>query len=117
MFYVWSLIGLMFHRTSVSSQHPPHPLRQFQRVRHDDERHAFLAVQLHEQLAERGGGGVVERAGGFVGEQELRLVDQRANDGHALAFAAAQLAGAMVQSFAEANAFEQTRRRGLRRIR
>ena len=82
-------------------------MRQIHRVRHDDQRHAFFAVQLHEQLAERSGGGVIERAGGFVGEQELRLVDERADDGHALAFAAAELAGPMVQAFAQADAFEQ----------
>ena len=50
---------------------------------------------------------MIQRAGGFVGEQELRLVDERAHDRHALAFAAAQLAGAMMQALAKPDALEQ----------
>ena len=76
-------------------------------MRHDDECHALLAVQLDEQLAERRGGGLIQRAGGFVGEQELRLVDERAHHRHPLPFAPAELAGAMVQAVAQTHAFEQ----------
>jgi hypothetical protein len=61
----------------------------------------FLAVQLNQQLSERGGGGLIQRAGGFVREQQLRAIDERADDGGALAFPAGKLAGAMVQAFAE----------------
>ena len=88
-------------------QHAAHALGQFAAVRHDDERDAFLAVQFDEQLTEVLGAGVVERAGRFVGEQKLRLVDERADDGDALAFAAGKLTGEMVQSFREADAFEE----------
>ena len=77
-------------------------------MRHDDERYAFFLVQLHEQLAERDGGGMIERTGGFIGEEELRLIDERADDGNALTFPTAELAGAMVQSLTEADAFEQS---------
>jgi len=34
--------------------------------------HPFFAVQLDQKLAQRSRGGVIERAGGFVGEQKLR---------------------------------------------
>ena len=59
---------------------------------------------------------MVERTGGFVGEQKLRLVDERADDGHALAFAAGELAGAMVEPLAQADAFQEALR-GRGRIR
>ena len=76
----------------------------------------LLPVQLHEQLAERCGRGVVEGAGGFVGEQQLRLVDERADDGHALTFATTELSGTMMQSFREADAFEQPFSAGFGRL-
>ena len=88
-------------------EHPPHALREFAAVRHHNERHAFFAIQFDEQLAEVVGAGVIERAGGFVGEEELRLVDERADDGDALAFAAGELAGEMMQPFRETDALEQ----------
>jgi len=88
-------------------QHPPHPLRQIQRVSRDDERHAFLAVQLDEKLTQRRRAGVIERAGRFVGEQERRLVDKRPNDRYALAFAAGELTGAMIEPLTKADAVEQ----------
>ena len=52
-------------------------------------------------------GRVVQRAGGFVGQQQLRPVDERADDRHALAFAAAELPRTMVEAFAKADAFQQ----------
>jgi hypothetical protein len=55
---------------------------------------------------------VIERASGFVREQELRTIDERADDGGALTFATAELAGAMVQSFAKPDAFEQAQGAG-----
>ena len=63
---------------------------------HDDQGHAFLLVQLDEQLTERSRGGVVESAGRFIGEQELRTIDECADDSSALTFAATELARAMV---------------------
>ena len=51
-------------------------------MRHDDERHAFLPIQFDQrQLSQCGGGSVIERASGFIGEQELRTIDERADDG------------------------------------
>ena len=74
----------------------------------DDERHAFFAVEFDEELAELLGGGVVERAGWLIGEKEPGLVDQGADDGDALAFAARKFAGTMIYAFGQADAFEKT---------
>ena len=46
----------------------------------------------------------VERAGGLVGEQDARVVHQRAAEGGALAFAAGELLDATVEAMAEAGA-------------
>ena len=114
LFEGWSLVLLWclvlgtwcFAKFSVAQlEHAPHSLRQFHRVRDDNQRHAFFAVQFDEQFAELLRGGVVERTGRFVGEQELRLVDERADDGDALALAAGKLAGAMLHPLTEADAF------------
>jgi hypothetical protein len=48
-----------------------------------------------------------EGAGGFVGEEEFGLVDKGADDGDALAFAAGELAGAVFEAGAEADAIEE----------
>ena len=72
-----------------------HSVGEFFGVGDGDESDVFLGVQFHEQLAELVGGGLVECAGGFIGEQELGLVDERTHHGHALAFAAGELAGPM----------------------
>ena len=75
----------------------------------DDERDAFFMIQIYQQLAELLGGSVVERTSGFIGQQELGLVDERADDGGALAFAAGELAGAMGRAFEETHALEKAR--------
>jgi hypothetical protein len=50
----------------------------------DDGDGAALPVELAEQFEDRFAGGGVEVAGGFVGEEDGRVVDQRAGDGGAL---------------------------------
>ena len=79
-------------------------------MRHNDERHAFLAVQFDEKLTQRSRRRVVERASRLVGKKKVGMVDESAHDSHALAFAAAQLARAMMQSLGKADAFEKTGR-------
>ena len=49
-------------------------------------------------MAQLTGRSLIERAGGFVGEQELWLVNERADNGHALTFPAGELAGAVRHS-------------------
>ena len=57
-----------------------------------DEDHGDAAcVQLLEQCDDLLGGTAVERAGRLVGEEDMRVVDERARDRHALLLAAGQL--------------------------
>ena len=46
----------------------------------------------------------IEIAGGFVGQDDLRLIDQSARNGHALLLAAGELGREMCHSFAHAHA-------------
>ena len=64
-------------------------------VRDDDQRDA-AGVESFEQAHDFVAGGAVEVAGGFVGEDQRRLHDGGARDGHALALAAGQLVGAVI---------------------
>src|SRR5688572_27653375 len=50
---------------------------------------------------------MIECARGFVGQQQLRLINESTDHGHALSLATAKLSGAMMQTGAESNAFEQ----------
>ena len=60
-------------------------------VGHDDEAGLALAIQLQHQREHLLGVAAIEIAGGLVGEHELRLRDQRARHGGALALAAREL--------------------------
>ncbi len=63
--------------------------------------------ELGEQLHDLGAAPAVERAGGLIGEDDATAVHQRARDRHALLLAAGELAGAVVDALAEAEAGEQ----------
>lgn len=62
----------------------------------EDEGDVLLLVNFGEELGELLGGGLVEGTGGFVGEEEFGLVYESADDCDALAFSAAELAGAVL---------------------
>ena len=49
-------------------------------------------VDLAQELEDAAGGALVEVAGGLVGDEHERIVDQRARERHALLLAAGQLA-------------------------
>src|SRR6516225_8676279 len=49
--------------------------------------------------------GFVEVAGGFVGEDELRLINERAGDRHALLFTTGKICREMLEAIGEAHAF------------
>ena len=72
----------------------------FRVVRHDDER-AAVAVrgELGDDLV---AGGVIQRGGGLVGEDNLRLVHQGAGDGDPLALAPGELVRQAVGGAGEA---------------
>ena len=61
------------------------------------------------------GGGAVEIAGRFVGQQQRRLADQGAGDGDALPFAAGEFGGAMVESLRQGRRGRASARRAVRR--
>ena len=54
----------------------------------EDDGETFLLVELLQHPEHFDGGAGVEIAGGLVGEEELRAVDEGAGDGHALLLAA-----------------------------
>ena len=72
-------------------------------VRHHQDGMASI-MQFTENLDDHRFVGLVEISGGLVGENDLRLIDQRARNGNALLFATGKLRGEMRQPLAEAHA-------------
>ena len=75
-------------------------------MRHEDDGLAG-AVEFGENLHDFEAGLFVEVAGGFVGEDDGRVVGECAGDGDALALAAGELRGARVVAAFEAEAVEE----------
>ena len=65
--------------------------RQLRIVRHEHQRRLARAVDVEQQLDDLVAGGAVEIAGRLVGEQDRRIVRQRARDRDALLLAAREL--------------------------
>jgi hypothetical protein len=59
----------------------------------EDEGDAVVAVEGEEEVGDGVGGGGIEGAGGFIGEDEFGSVDEGAGDGGAEFFAAGELPG------------------------
>ena len=74
----------------------------FLRVRHDEEGHAVVFVQVLEQGQHFSAGDRVKGAGGFVSQNETRLGDEGASDGHTLLFTTAQHRWKRLNSMAHA---------------
>ena len=72
-------------------------------VRDDDDR-LPLRMDLAEEREDLGRGGAVEVSRGLVRKQDLRLVEDRAGDGHALPLAARKLVRPVVDALREAHA-------------
>ena len=68
-----------------------------------DRSQAVIAVESLNQVKDLAGGGFVQVAGGFVGEEQPRVVDKGASQGNALLFSAGKLAGAMIAAVVEAH--------------
>ena len=89
-------------------------------VRDEDHAHVHFLLQLPDQLQDLGLDGHVQRGGGLVGDQQLRLAGQRHGDHDALAHAAGQLVRIAVQDgtgLGDAHAFQHAQRLGARRRR
>ena len=65
-----------------------------------------LLVEVLQQFGDDGLVGGVEIAGGFIREENRRIVDQSAGDADALLFAARELTGQMADAVAETDFFE-----------
>src|ERR671920_2514013 len=80
---------------------PPHAIHHRLVVRRDEHRGAG-PVDPVQQLHDPDGGLGIEVAGRLVGDEQRRVVDERARDGHALLLAARELVGIVVQLGREA---------------
>jgi len=63
-------------------------------------------MQTFDQFKNAACGGFIQIACWFVGQQEARVVDQRAGQRHTLLFAAGKFAGTMIGAIFKANFFE-----------
>jgi len=72
-----------------------------------DEGGAMALLDLGENLEDFCRVDAVEVAGGLVGEEHLRFVDESAGDGHALAFAGGELGGVLAQAMLETELDEE----------
>ncbi|CUK21701.1 Uncharacterised protein [Achromobacter sp. 2789STDY5608615] len=106
----------------VAAVHDQHPVGHFGHHAHvvgdEDHAHVHFFLQLTDQLQDLGLDGDVQRRGGLVGDQQLRLAGQRHGDHDALAHAAGQLVRIAVEDGAglgDAHPFEHAQRLGARR--
>ena len=74
---------------------------------HHHDRQGLLGVDAPEDLHDLGLGLLVQVAAGLVGEQEVRPIDERAGDDHALLLPSRKLAGERFGAMAEADSVEQ----------
>ncbi len=75
-------------------------------VRHHHHR-ATAAVQLGEHLHDAVTAGAIQVPGGFIRQDQQRIVDQGAGDGHALLLPAGELGRFMATAFLQPHPFEQ----------
>ena len=76
-------------------------------MRHQQDRQAVVGVEPLENVDHLQAGVRVEIPGGFVGEQQQRIVDQRARNGDPLLLPARQLGGRMPEPIPEADRAER----------
>src|SRR5436190_12538763 len=79
-------------------------------VRHEHDADAALDVQLLKDAHHLDAGARIEVAGRLVGEQQRRVVHERARDGDALLLPARELIRMMVDAVAEADRRQRLRR-------
>ena len=84
-------VGIFFRQLGVMGDHDHQPV------------FCHLLQQVHDLHT----GFRVQRAGGFVRQENIRVVDQRAGDSHTLHLAAGHLIGALVKLIAEAHILQR----------
>ena len=99
----------------MQKQRPAGFLRVRGAVGDQDERGVGLGAKAEEQRDDRVARVLVEISGRFVGQDQGRLVHERAGHGHALAFSAGKLRRQMMRALRQADAPEQFLRPGVRR--
>src|SRR5688500_6236068 len=98
-------LGLSILEFSIAHlQHAMRRRRHFGGVRRQQDGHAQLGVECGEQRQHDGAVFRIEIAGGFVGDDQRRLMDQRAGNGGALHLAAGYLLREMMQPVGDADA-------------
>ena len=103
--------GLVGHDAAVAEADEPRSvLGDVVLVRDEQDGDAALLVQALEDAHDLDAGARVEVAGGFVGQDDRRLVDQRAGDGDALLLAAGELVRHVVIALAEPDRVERRQR-------
>ena len=102
--------SFILHPSSFLQQPVAHldgtvPARSQTQVVGDDEQRLALFAHERQQQVDDGAGRTraVEVARGFVGEDDGRVVDERAGDGDALLLAAGKFERQVVQAFAQAD--------------
>ena len=99
--------ALVGEHLAVAHHHPPPRVRRDVGLVRDHDHGVAGARELVEQRHDLLRRGRVEVAGGLVGEQDRRTVDQRARDGDALALPARELVGMVAHAVLEADALER----------
>src|SRR5882724_11627098 len=74
------------------------------RIMSDENQSFSLGMQFIEHFHDLHAGSGIEIAGGFIGENDQRVVDERAGDGHALLLAAGKFKRFMIEPVIEADA-------------
>src|SRR5215471_2260576 len=77
-------------------------------VRYEDDRDPLFSIQFLKHLQDFYARLRVEVAGRLVGEQQRRMVYQRAGDGDALLLAAGELRRLVIESVTQADPLQQT---------
>ena len=83
------------------------PRRRLLGVRRHDHGRAELALKVHQQVEDDPAGMGVEVAGRLVGQHQLRAMDDRPRQRHALLLAAGQLVGIAVRLVGDPEPIEQ----------
>ena len=73
----------------------------------DEQRRSGASMQLDQEIEDRLAGRRVEVPGGFIGEQQRRIDDERTRNGNALLFATRQLRRERIAPVAETYLLEQ----------
>ena len=87
-----------FQSALIEAQHSMAPTCKGQIVRRDQRSQLMLAMQTRDQFKNHFRGASVEIAGRFIGEQELRLGDQRPGQRQALLLASRKFARTMMSA-------------------